>query len=309
MSSPWRVPLVLLLGLAAALALAVPSSGAEGSICTATSGKVAMEVVTVRPGQVSPSTAARPSYTQLGILVENCGPSTKNGAVLDIGMAIEGAPQGCAVTADDRCSLGTLRGGTQYPVTLSAIAPEALGPVGPATLRYADESSNPSEPEGGLEIATAGIALTVGVQEGAASTWVPANIGTTLVASAGGQVAEVEIPQQGAGFEATLGRDTLPFPCPKKLVCRTGPAFTADILDGAPLAGGLRHTLTWPSTALDRRQTVRNLVVLHQLDNGQLNELRAPCAGTDTDCVESASFLADGSLRAVVRTRTNGRMR
>ena len=74
--------------------------------------------------------------------------------------------------------------------------------------------------------------------------------------------------------------------------------------------------LRWPAGLLQERQTLRNLVIVHEHLVGTTlvrDEISKACAGTAAlNCLDmspGATTLGPDGLKVTLRTRTNGRMR
>jgi uncharacterized repeat protein (TIGR01451 family) len=323
---PKGPPLLLLLAVLAALALAGPAAAAESCVST---GRVCLSVTS------EPATASINGFASYVVALENKGPNTVNQVVLT-DTTPDGRPVAsvtptaltCATTGGTvRCATDQLPSGATASVRISVSTPAV-----PATLvNSASVSFNEggNDNEAGRQDTIAGVTAStvVTATPGTGFTWVPPGIadvpvttdplGTGLTA-AQQQTARAVVPRQAVGVTAKLNQEPLSaFACPPRQVCRAGGWLEATIpfvyTDTA-----LRISLAWAGALVPRSQTAKNFVLFYRdcEEPGcpPTKVISARCSSpeppkSELPCLTGVSVAKNRDTRATLVSSHNGRMR
>ena len=162
---------------------------------------------------------------------------------------------------------------------------------------------------------------TVKLPDGSAATFVPQGASLSLTTSNTGiatatdpLVGQAIITTSPIATTALIDEVTLTLPCPKKVVCRAGDWFHAEIPGSfdPPLAFPLRWDKTLIPTALNAKKFA--LLYTECLDGCKLQVITTRCssatpAASELPCLFGISKLADGDWVATLLNNHNGYMR
>ncbi len=322
---PKGPPLLLLLAVLAALALAGPAAAAESCVST---GRVCLSVTS------EPATASINGFASYVVALENKGPNTVNQVVLtdtppDGRPVVSVTPTAltCATTGGTvRCATDQLPSGATASVRISVSTPAV-----PATLvNSASVSFNEggNDNEAGRQDTITGVTSTTAVTatSGLASTWVPAGSGAELttdplgtgLGAAQQQLARAVVPTQATGLVAKLEQEApSPFACPVRQVCRAGGWLEASIPDFVYSGTALRISLAWAGALVPKKQTVQNFALFYRdcEEPGCVTEvISRRCsspepAKSELPCLTGISVAKNRDTRATLLNSHNGRMR
>jgi hypothetical protein len=304
-------------------------SGASTAECS-TSGPLVCADLVGTPATVSPSEAGSPHYVSYVSQISNEGSQTATHVTADIaftgGLELVSATSSagsCSVDADPICALGRIASGAKATLQFVARAPEAEGNA-TATLTVSfDERANDgptSDPK--QDTVEASEDTTVSAESGTASSFIPKGASVSLttdptntgVATAADPlIGQAVITTSPIATTALIDEVTATLPCPKKVICRGGDLFHADIPGtfDPPLAFPLR----WDSTLIPTSLTAKKFALLYTecLNGCPLQVITARCSSatpppSQLPCLRGVAKLPDGDWVATLLNSHNGFM-
>jgi hypothetical protein len=321
--------LVMLVFGGAALFVGGTGSGAITPECSASGPLVCVDLVGT-PATVPPS-GDTPHYVNYVSHISNEGSqsATHTGADVDLsdGFVLVSATSSvgtCSIDVHPTCTLGRLAGGADATVEFVARAPETEG-TGTASLTVKfDENVNDgpaNDPKQDTVIAHED--TTVEDPDGSAASYVPKGASLSLttdptdsgVATASDPlIGQAIITNSPIATTALIDEVSAPFSCPRKVICRGGDWFHADIPGtfDPPLAFPLR----WDSTLIPSSLSPKKFALLYTacLDGCQLQVISKRCsspspASSELPCLTGVAKLSDGDYVATLISNHNGHMR
>lgn len=318
--------LVVLAFAGAALIGGGPVSGA-GPACSASGPEICVDLVG-DPAMIPPS-GDTPHYVSYVSHVANEGNQTATHTSADIvlsgGLVLVSASSSagtCSVDAHPTCTLGRLADGADVTLEFVARAPVIEG-TGTATLTVSfDERTNDGPTQDPKQDSVAvNEDTTISALSG--SSFVPKGASVSLTTDPTNTgVASATDPLIGQAIITTSPIDTtasidevpLSLPCPKKVVCRAGDWFHAEIpgLFDPPLAFPLRWDKTLIPSALNAKKFA--LLYTECLDGCPLEVITARCSSatpsaSELPCLSGVAKLRDGDWVATLLNDHNGWMK
>ena len=304
-------------------------SGASTPVCSASGPRVCVDLVGT-PSTVAPS-GDTDHYVNYVAHIANEGnqSATHTGANLDLsgGLVLDSVTSSvgtCSITAHPTCTLGRLAGGADATVEFTARVPKTEG-TGRATLTVNfDERVNDgpaNDPKQDTVILHED--TTVKIPDGSASSFVPEGASVSLttdptstgIASATDPlIGQAIITTSPISTTALIDEVSLSLPCPKKVVCRGGDWFHADIPGtfDPPLAFPLR----WDSTLIPSSLNAKKFALLYTecLSGCKLQVITSKCSSaappaSELPCLSGVAKLPDGDWVATLVNNHNGYMK
>jgi hypothetical protein len=304
-------------------------SGATTPECSDSGPLVCVDLVGT-PATVPPSDDT-PHYVSYVSHISNEGNQAATHVTADVelsgGLTLDSVTStrgSCSVDGQPNCVLGRLASGASATVEFVALAPEAEG-AARATLAVSfDERANDgptADPK--QDTVRASEDTTVEVLDGTAASFVPKGASLMLttdptdtgVATASDPlIGEAVITTSPTATTASIDEVALTLPCPKKVICRGGDWFHADIPGtfDPPLAFPLR----WDSTLIPSSLNAKKFALLYTacLDGCALQVISNRCSsGTprtaELPCLTGVAKLADGDWKATLLNDHNGWMK
>jgi hypothetical protein len=298
-------------------------------VCSASGPRVCVDLVGT-PATVAPS-GETDHYVNYVAHISNNGTqsATHTGADLDLsgGLTLTAATSSvgsCSVTAHPTCTLGKIAGGGNATVQFTARVPETEG-TGSATLTVNfDERANDgpaSDPKQDTVVVHED--TVVKNPDGSASSFVPAGASVSLttdptdsgVATAADPlIGQAIITTSPVSTTASIDEVALTLPCPKKVVCRDGDWFHADIPGtfDPPLAFPLR----WDRTLIPSSLNAKKFALLYTecLNGCKLETITSRCSSdmpptSEVPCLTGVAKLPDGDWVATLWNDHNGWMK
>jgi Domain of unknown function DUF11 len=304
-------------------------SGATTPECSDSGPLVCVDLVGT-PATVPPSDDT-PHYVSYVSHISNEGNQAATHVTADVelsgGLTLDSVTStrgSCSVDGQPNCVLGRLASGASATVAFVALAPEAEG-AARATLAVSfDERANDgptADPK--QDTVRASEDTTVEVLDGTAASFVPKGASLMLttdptdtgVATATDPlIGQAVITTSPVATTALIDEVALTLPCPKKVICRGGDWFHADIPGtfDPPLAFPLR----WDSTLIPSSLNAKKFALLYTacLDGCALQVISNRCSsGTprtaELPCLTGVAKLADGDWKATLLNDHNGWMK
>jgi Domain of unknown function DUF11 len=323
---------VIALAFVAAIGLggAATSGAADSEICTQ-SGPLVCMTVSDDPAVVSPSSADSPTYVVYTATVTNRAQSTithvtatatfSDGLVLDSASSSVGS---CTTVSGLSCTIGRLARNATATVTAVAKAPQTEGTV-IASFRFSfDERFNDSgAPDPKQDTVSEDEKTTIEALSGTAASFVPKGASVTLTTdptntgvatTSDPLIGQAIITTSPTATTALIDEVSLTLPCPKKVICRSGDWFHADIPGtfDPPLAFPLR----WDRTVIPSSLNAKKFSLLYTacLDGCQLQVISRQCSSatpstSELPCLTGVAKLADGDWKATLVSDHNGWMK
>lgn len=304
-------------------------SGASTPECSTSGPRICVDLVGT-PATVAPSDETD-HFVHYVSHVSNVGGRSATHVTADValtgGLGLVSATSSsgtCSITAEPTCTIGRLAAGAAATIEFVARAPEAEGAASASLDAHFDENQNDSPtPDPKQDSVLATEATTVQRPDGSAASFVPEGASLSLTTDPTGTgVATSTDPLIGAAIITTSPIDTtasidevpLTIPCPKKVICRSGDWFHADIPGkfDPPLAFPLR----WDSTLIPTALNVKKFALLYTecLDGCPLQIISARCssptpAASELPCLTGVAKLRDGDFVATLENDHNGWMK
>ena len=314
---------VALLGSAA-------GSGASTPVCSASGPLVCVDLVGT-PATVPPSEADSPHYVSYVSHIFNNGNQTATHAAADVdlsgGLELVSATSSlgsCSVDAHPTCTLGRLASGAKATVQFVALAPETEGAATASLAVSFDERVNDgpaSDPK--QDSVTSTEDTTVKLPDGSAASFVPQGASvelttdpsnTGIASAADPLIGQAIITNSPIATTALIDEISAPFSCPRKVICRGGDWFHAEIPGtfDPPLAFPLR----WDSTLIPSSLSPKRFALLYTacLNGCELQVISKRCsspspASSELPCLTGVAKLSDGDYVATLISNHNGHMR
>jgi uncharacterized repeat protein (TIGR01451 family) len=306
-------------------------SGAAGAEVCGSSGPTVCISITGDPATVRPSEEGSPHYVSYVVQITNRGSSSAThvsvDAVLSPGLVLLSATPStgsCTVGATPTCTIGNLAGGANATVRFDAQSPETEGTVTATVTASYDEraNDNPGTDPKQDHVSTSEDTL-VKVLAGTSASFVPEGSSVDLttdptdtgVATPGDPlIGAAKITQAPADVTALIEEVTAPLACPKKVICRGGDWFHANIPGtyDPPLAFPLR----WDETLIPSNLNAKKFALLYTdcLNGCPLQVITAKCSSatpkpSQLPCLTGVAKLPDGDWIATLLNSHNGYMR
>lgn len=321
--------LVVLAFVGAALVGGGTGSGASTPECS-TSGPRICATLVGTPATVPPSETDSPHYVSYVSQISNDGNQSATHVTADISFmgglelySVTSSVGSCSVAGDPTCVLGRLAAGAKATVAFVALAPEAQGDAKATITVSFDERANDgpaADPK--QDTVKESEDTTVKLPDGSAATFVPKGASLTLttdptntgVTSATDPlIGQAVITNSPLSTSAAIDEVALTIPCPKKVICRRGDWFHADIPGtfNPPLAFPLR----WNSTLIPTGLNVKKFALLYTecLEGCKLQIISARCSSatptvSELPCLTGVAKLSDGDFVATLNNDHNGYM-
>ena len=308
---------------------------AEDSPCPPPSGRQLCVSVTHTPLEVSAATAAGQTFVSYTVTLRNVGKSeltqttvaaclvSGSGNGSDCGPPPPGASFYSAVAsagnctidgAAARCLIGNLRSGAMATVDLVSRAPTEGGAFrNVISTTVKERGSDTPRPDPQADTITVSEPVTTLAFGGPrASTFLPAGIGTQLLAADEGQSGQSKIPAQHGDLTAELAiTDDPPFVCPEDEICRGGGWVNATI---PGTFDALQFVLRWPDEFVLSKQTEKNFALFYiACDTCALEIIRTRCSSatpsaSERPCLWNVRDLGREGFEATLISSHNGKM-
>jgi uncharacterized repeat protein (TIGR01451 family) len=298
--------------------------------CSATGPLVCVDLVGT-PATVSPSDAGSPHYVSYVSHISNNGKQAATHVTADValsaGLELVSATSSagrCSAGAHPTCTVGKLSSGASATVELVAKAPSAQGTATASLTASFDEQANDAPtPDPKQDSVSTSELTTVSSQSGTASSFVPEGASVELTTDpTDSGVATATDPLIGQAIVTTspiatiasIDEVALSLPCPKKVVCRGGDWFHAEIPGtfDPPLAFPLRWDKTLIPSSLNAKRFA--LVYTECLNGCKLEVITSKCSSdmppaSELPCLSGVAKLPDGDWVATLRNNHNGYMK
>jgi hypothetical protein len=306
-------------------------SGASTNEQCSTSGPLVCVQVLGDPATVSPSQADSPHYVSYVGLIANRGSQSATHVTADVDLTgglvlISATPSvgSCSVSGTPTCDLGRIAGGSSARVEFVARAPETEGAASAKLTVSFDERANDgptADPKQDTVFDTENTAVKLAA--GTASSFVPKGASvelttdptnTGIATAADPLIGQAIITTSPTDVTALIDEVAATLPCPKKVICRGGDLFHADIPGtfDPPLAFPLR----WDSTLIPSSLTAKKFALLYTecLDGCKLQVITARCSSatpppSQLPCLRAVAKLPDGDWVATLLNSHNGFMK
>ena len=321
--------LVVLASAGVALFVGGTGSGASTPDCAASGPRICADLVGT-PATVAPS-GDTPHYVNYVSHISNEGKQAATHVTADIALegglvlvSVSSTVGTCSVEGHPTCVLGRFASGDDATIEFVARAPVAEGPAkATLTVSFDEVTNDGPTPDPKQDSVAPSEATTVKTPDGSAASFVPQGSSLTLTtAPTDSAVTTATDPLIGKAiittspFDTTASIDevTLTIPCPKKVVCRSGDWFHADIPGkfNPPLAFPLR----WDSTLIPSSLSAKKFALLYTecLSGCKLLIISARCsdatpAASELPCLRGVAKFPDGDWVATLINDHNGYMR
>jgi len=304
-------------------------SGASTPDCSASGPLVCVDLVGT-PATVPPSDDT-PHYVSYVSHVSNQGNQAATHVTADVELSgglsllsVSSSLGSCSVEGQPTCVLGRLASGGSATVAFVAVAPAVEGDASATLTASFDERTNDgptADPK--QDTVKASENTTIAVLDGTAASFVPKGASLTLttdptdtgVATATDPlIGQAVITTSPTSTTAMIDEVSAPFTCPKKVICRSGDWFHAEIPGtfDPPLAFPLR----WDSTLIPSSLTVKKFALIYTecLSGCKLQIISRRCssptpASSELPCLTGVAKLIDGDYVATLISNHNGHMR
>jgi uncharacterized repeat protein (TIGR01451 family) len=320
----------LLLVVLAAVGIGGAATGAtEPETCTET-GTLVCIAVSDNPETVPPSTAGSPKYVSYDVAVTNRGRSSITHVTVrgtfSAGLSLVSATPsvGTCTTAGGAlsCVLGRIARGAGATVAVVARSPEAEG-VATATFTASFDEGDGPDADPKQDSVSSTEHTTVEAVAGTAASFVPQGASVSLTTDPTNTgVATASDPLIGAAVITTsptavtalIDEVTATLPCPRKVICRRGDLFHADIPGtfDPPLAFPLR----WDSTLIPSSLNAKKFALIYTecLEGCPLRVITTRCSSetprtNELPCLSRVAKLPDGDWVATLLSEHNGYMK
>ena len=319
--------LVMLVFGGVALFVGGTGSGASTPECSASGPLVCVDLVG-DPASIPPS-GDTPHYVNYVSHISNEGNQSATHTRADITLSgglilvsVTSSVGTCSVSAHPTCTLGRLAGGADATLEFIAQAPETEG-TGTATLTVSfDENVNDgptNDPKQDSVVVDENTTISFSssssfVPKGASVELTTDPTNTGVATAADPLIGQAIITNSPIATTALIDEVSAPFTCPRKVICRGGDWFHADIPGtfDPPLAFPLR----WDSTLIPTSLSPKKFALLYTacLDGCQLQVISRRCssptpATSELPCLTGVAKLVDGDYVATLISDHNGHMR
>ncbi|HKO75484.1 MAG TPA: hypothetical protein VJU01_09245 [Gaiellaceae bacterium] len=320
--------LIVLVFAGAALFVGGTGSGAVTPDCSTSGPRICADLVGT-PATVAPS-GDTPHYVKYISHVSNEGNQTATHVTADVeltgGLVLDSVVSSvgtCSVDGHPTCVLGRLRSGAEATIEFVARTPVTEGPAtAKLTVSFDEVTNDAPTPDPKQDSVTASEATTIEVPDGSAASFVPQGASVSLTTDPTNTgVASPTDPLIGQAIITTSPMDTtaaidevaLSLPCPKKVVCRGGDWFHADIPGtfDPPLAFPLR----WDKTLIPSSLNSKKFALLYtECQAGcKLEVISTRCKSgmptvSEVPCISGVAKEPDGDWVATLWNIHNGYM-
>jgi Domain of unknown function DUF11 len=310
---------------------AVGSAASPNEMCATTGPNICVDIVG-DPATVPPSEpGSPPHFVSYSAQVANGGPQSATHVTADLELSgglvlVSATPSvgSCSVGGEPTCALGRLAGGATATIDFVARVPETEGTASAKLTAFFDETANDAPtPDPKQDNVSSTEGTTISALSGTASSFVPKGASVSLTTDPTGTgvatgtdplIGQAVITTSPTATTALIDEVTLTLPCPKKVICRGGDWFHADIPGtfDPPLAFPLR----WDSTLIPSSLNAKKFALLYTacLDGCALQVISNRCSsGTprtaELPCLTGVAKLADGDWKATLLNDHNGWMK
>jgi Domain of unknown function DUF11 len=323
---------VILLACAGAILMlggAVGSAASPNERCTTSGSSVCVDIVG-DPATVPPSEPGDdPHFVFYSAQIANGGPDSATHVTADLELSgglvlVSATPSvgSCSVDGEPTCTLGRLARGAIATIDFVARVPFEEGQASATLTASFDEGDGPdADPKQDSVSSTE--TTKIEAVEGTAASFVPQGASASLTTDPTGTgVATASDPLIGAAVITTSPRAvtalidevTATLPCPRKVICRGGDLFHADIPGtfDPPLAFPLR----WDSTLIPSSLTAKKFALIYTecLEGCPLRVITTRCSSetpppSQLPCLSGVAKLPDGDWVATLLSEHNGYMK
>jgi len=327
-----RVGSIIALAFLGAIVLLGGAAGSGASpteVCAASGPLVCADLVGT-PATVPPTDAESAHYVSYVSHISNDGSQSATHVTADVdlsaGMVLVSASASvgtCSVAGQPTCVLGRLASGANATVEFVAQVPEAEGTATASLTVSFDERVNDgptNDPKQDTVVAKED--TTVSVLSGTSASFVPKGAtvelttdptGTGVATGTDPLIGGAVITQSPTAVTALIDEVTAPLPCPKKVICRSGDWFHADIPGtfGPPLAFPLR----WDSTLIPSSLNAKKFALIYTecLEGCKLQVITSRCTSatppaSELPCLSGVAKQPDGDWIGTLFNSHNGYM-
>jgi Domain of unknown function DUF11 len=321
--------LVMLAFTGAALFFGGTGSGAITPECSTSGPRICADLVGT-PATVAPS-GDTAHYVNYVSHVSNEGSQTATHMTADVELtgglvlvSVTSSVGSCSVEGQPTCVMGRLSSGAEATIEFQARAPEVESEATASLTVTFDEHSNDSPtPDPKQDSVTSTEDTTVKLPDGSAASFVPKGASvelttdptnTGIATAADPLIGQAIITNSPIATTALIDEVSAPFSCPRKVICRGGDWFHAEIPGtfDPPLAFPLR----WDSTLIPSNLSPKRFALLYTacLNGCQLQVISKRCsspspASSELPCLTGVAKLGDGDYVATLISNHNGHMR
>ena len=313
---------ILLLGVAGG------SAASPNERCTTSGPNVCVDIVG-EPATVAPSEAGSPHFVSYSARVANGGPQSATHVTADLELSgglelVSATPSvgSCSVNGEPTCSLGKLAGGKTATIDFVARVPLDEGRAS-ATLRATFGEGDGPDADPTEDAVSSTEQTRIEAVSGRASSFVPEGASVSLttdptnagVATAADPlIGQAVITTSPTAVTALIAEVAATLPCPKKVICRGGDLFHADIpgIFDPPLAFPLR----WDKTLIPSSLNAKRFALLYTecLEGCAVQVITRRCssatpAARELPCLSGVAKLPDGDWVATLLSEHNGYMK
>ena len=328
MRRPVNIMALACVGATLLLGGAAGSAASPNEVCTTSGPNVCVDIVG-DPATVPPSEADKPPhFVTYSAQIANGGPQAATHMTADLelsgGLVLDSATPSvgsCSVGGTPTCTLGRLAGGETATIDFVVRVPETEGPASVTLTATFGEGDGPdADPTQDSVSSTEN--TTIAALPGTASSFVPQGASVSLttdptntgVATASDPlIGQAVITTSPRAVTALIDEVTATLPCPKKVICRGGDLFHADIPGtfDPPLAFPLR----WDSTLIPSSLNAKKFALLYTecLEGCALQVITSRCTSatppaSELPCLSGVAKLPDGDWVATLLNSHNGYM-
>jgi Domain of unknown function DUF11 len=306
-------------------------SASPNEVCATNGPNVCVDIVG-DPATVPPSEAdSPPHFVSYSATVANGGPQAATHVTADLDLSgglvlVSATPSvgSCSVGGEPTCTLGRFAGGATATIDFVARVPEMEGAASATLTASFDETVNDgptSDPKQDTVSSTE--KTTIQVLSGTASSFVPEGASVSLTTDptntgvatpADPLIGQAVITTSPTAVTALIDEVAATLPCPKKVICRGGDLFHADIPGtfDPPLAFPLR----WDSTLIPSSLNAKKFALLYTacLEGCELEVITSRCTSatppaSQLPCLRGVAKLPDGDWVATLISDHNGFMK
>jgi hypothetical protein len=324
----WGIVVALVVVTVFGLGGAASSAVTPPGTCAQSGPLVCVDIVG-DPATVPPSESdSPPHFVSYSVQVANGGPQSATHVTANLELSgglvlVSASPSvgSCSVDGHPTCTLGRLAGGATATIDFVARVPEAEGRASARLTASFDERTNDgstADPKQDSVFSTE--STMISALSGTASSFVPEGASVSLTTDpTGAGVATPTDPLIGAAVITTsptavtarIDEVSATLPCPKKVICRGGDLFHADIPGtfDPPLAFPLR----WDSTLIPSSLNAKKFALIYTecLEGCKLQVITSRCTSatppaSQLPCLSGVAKLPDGDWVATLLSSHNG---
>jgi hypothetical protein len=308
---------------------AVESAASPNEVCTTSGPNVCVDIVG-DPATVAPSQPGEPPhFVSYSATVANGGAQSATHVRVDLDLSgglvlVSATPSigSCSIGGDPTCQLGRIAGGATATIVFVARVPQAQGTGSASLTAMFDERSNdgptPDPKQDSVSTAeeTTISAFTAAsfVPKGASLTLSTDPTDTGVATSSDPLIGQAVITTSPIATTALIDEVTAPLSCPKKVICRSGDWFHAEIPGtfDPPLAFPLRWDTTLIPSSLNAKKFA--LIYTECLDGCPLQVITSRCRSQmpsigEVPCLTGVAKQPDGDWVATLWNIHNGYMK